>query len=140
MPWHDTAGDAPARPVFRSMLRGFLGACPACGKRGLFRSFLKVNDHCPHCGEALHHHRADDAPAYFVIVIVGHTVVPMALAVEIALSPAYWLHVVMWAPLTIGLSLALLPAVKGTIVGLQWANRMHGFDPAHRPVALGKRL
>ena len=45
----------------------------------MFRAFLKVADHCPACGEALHHHRADDAPAYFVILIVGHIVVPLVL-------------------------------------------------------------
>jgi hypothetical protein len=33
----------------------------------------------------------------------------------------------MWFPLIIGLSLWLLPRVKGALVGLQWALRMHGF-------------
>jgi len=47
----------------------------------MFRAFLKVADHCAACSEALHHHRADDAPAYFVILIVGHVVVPLALVV-----------------------------------------------------------
>ena len=46
-----------------------------------------MHDHCPHCGEALYHQRADDAPAYFVILIVGHLVVPLALSLELALSP-----------------------------------------------------
>jgi uncharacterized protein (DUF983 family) len=127
--WTQATAGRPHRPVLPAMLRGFSGACPACGKRDLFRAFLKVSDHCPHCEEALHHHRADDAPAYFVIVIVGHLVVPLALSLELALSPAYWVHILLWGPLTVGLALALLPAVKGAIVALQWANYMHGFDP-----------
>jgi uncharacterized protein (DUF983 family) len=96
----------------------------------MFRAFLKVKDHCSACGEALHHQRADDAPAYFVILIVGHLVVPLVLSVEVAFAPPYWLHVAIWLPLTAGLSLALLQPIKGAIVGWQWAQRMHGFNPA----------
>ena len=54
----------------------------------MFRVFLKVNDACPHCGEELHHHRADDFPAYLVIVIVGHILVPIILVVETEIAPA----------------------------------------------------
>jgi uncharacterized protein (DUF983 family) len=59
---------------------------------------------------------------------VGHLVVPIALAIETAFAPPYWVHLVTWGPVTLGLSLLLLPVVKGAIVALQWANRMHGFD------------
>ena len=121
--------DKLPRDLMQAMWRGFRGRCPACGEGRLFRSFLKVADHCDHCGEALHHHRADDAPAYFVIVIVGHIVVPLTLAVETAFMPPYWVHAALWLPLTLGLALGLLPPVKGAIVAWQWAQRMHGFDP-----------
>ena len=33
----------------------------------------------------------------------------------------------MWLPLMLIVSLWLLPRVKGALVGLQWALRMHGF-------------
>ena len=118
-----------ARPIFASMLRGALLKCPACGVGAMFRRYLKVADSCPHCGEELHHHRADDAPAYFTIVIVGHIVVSLVLAVEMAYRPPIWLHMTLWLPLTLILTLVLLPSVKGALVGLQWALRMHGFDP-----------
>ena len=118
-----------ARPIFASMLRGALLKCPACGVGAMFRRYLKVAESCPHCGEELHHHRADDAPAYFTIVIVGHIVVSLVLAVEMAYRPPIWLHMMLWLPLTLILTLVLLPSVKGALVGLQWALRMHGFDP-----------
>lgn len=118
-----------ARPMFASMLRGALLKCPACGVGAMFRRYLKVAESCPHCGEELHHHRADDAPAYFTIVIVGHIVVSLVLAVEMAYRPPIWLHMTLWLPLTLILTLVLLPSVKGALVGLQWALRMHGFDP-----------
>jgi len=101
--------------------------CPACGEGAMFHAFLKVADRCPSCGEALHHQRADDAPPYVTMVIVGHIVIAGVLALEQAYAPAEWVHLVLWMPLTIGLSLFLLPRVKGALVALQWALRMHGF-------------
>jgi uncharacterized protein (DUF983 family) len=118
------------RDVWGALRRGLRCRCPACGEGRMFRAFLKVADHCPACGEALHHHRADDAPAYFVILIVGHIVVPLALAIETAYALSYWTHAMLWLPLTVGMALGLLQPVKGAIVGVQWAARMHGFNPA----------
>jgi uncharacterized protein (DUF983 family) len=124
-----TEYDEP-RHVWTALLRGWGGRCPNCGEGRLFRAFLKVADECPVCQEELHHHRADDAPAYFVILIVGHLVVPLALAVETIFELPYWQHALLWLPLTLGLALALLQPIKGAIVALQWACRMHGFNPA----------
>ena len=96
----------------------------------MFRAFLKVADHCPACGEELHHHRADDFPAYVVIVIVGHILVPLVLGVETQFAPSYWVHMMLWPASVVVLSLALLQPIKGAIVGLQWAVGMHGFEQA----------
>lgn len=115
------------REIWPALFNGMRARCPACGEGRLFGKFLKVADHCPACGEELHHHRADDMPAYIVISIVGHVVVPLAFAVETAFRPEYVVHLLLWIPLIIGLSLILLQPVKGAIVGLQWALRMHGF-------------
>ena len=125
------AGRAP-RSLRQAMRRGFRCRCPNCGQGKLFRAYLKVVDRCAVCGTELFHHRADDAPPYFVILITGHLVVPMALIVETEYAPPLWLHAVIWGPLTVALVLALLPAVKGAIVGWQWATYMHGFGPDHR--------
>jgi uncharacterized protein (DUF983 family) len=119
-----------------ALLRGLQCRCPACGHGRMFRAFLKVSDQCPACMEELHHHQADDAPAYFDMLIVGHTVIPLMLAVETAFAPPYWLHLAMWIPLTLSLSLGLLQPIKGAIVGWQWAHRMHGFETA--PVAAAR--
>ena len=75
------------------------------------------------------HHRADDAPPYFTILIAGHIVIPLLMMTELAYAPPIWLHLLIWLPLTAILCLVLLPRVKGAIVGLQWAQRMHGFGP-----------
>ena len=122
----------PLAPVttFEAMRRGFRGRCPSCGRGGMFRAFLKVADRCPACSEELHHQRADDFPAYIVIVLVGHIVVPLVLEVEILFSPPYWLHMALWPAVVVALGLALLQPVKGAIVGLQWVLGMHGFEAA----------
>ena len=112
------------------LMRGMMGRCPACGEGKLFRAFVKVADRCPACGEDLHHHRADDFPAYLTIFLVGHLVVPIAMYVEIAYQPSSWLHTLLWAPLVILLSIGLLQPIKGMIVALQWHMGMHGFAAA----------
>jgi uncharacterized protein (DUF983 family) len=122
------ARNHPPRDARAALLRGFTGRCPNCGRGKLFRAYLKVVDRCAVCGEDFSHHRADDAPAYFVILIVGHLVVPWVLIVEEVFAPSYWVHAAIWLPLIIGLSLGLLQPVKGTIVAWQWAHFMHGFE------------
>lgn len=121
-------GAAPERAPWQAMRRGLAHKCPACGEGALFSSYLKVNDTCPACKEELHHQRADDAPPYITIFIVGHIIVPGILLLEQAYAPATWIHLIIWLPLLLILSLAILPRVKGLFVGLQWALRMHGFD------------
>jgi uncharacterized protein (DUF983 family) len=119
--------NAEARRVLPAMIRGSFCRCPNCGSGRLFNGFLRVVERCSGCETELHHHRADDAPPYFTMIIVGHLVIGSVLWAEIALSPPMWLHLVIWLPLTLILSLALLRPIKGIIVALQWALRMHGF-------------
>jgi len=122
----------PERSLAQAMTRGLRCRCPNCGQGRLFRAFLKVVDRCDVCGQELFHQRADDAPPYFVILITGHIVVPIALIVETELAPPLWLHALLWGPLTVAMALGLLQPVKGAIVGWQWATYMHGFDPDYR--------
>jgi uncharacterized protein (DUF983 family) len=120
----------------QALWRGFRGRCPACGEGRMFRAFLKVNDACPHCGEELYHHRADDFPAYLVIVIVGHILVPIVLAVETNFTPAVWISMTLWPLSALVMALSLLQPVKGAVVAIQWYGGMHGFEPAKKARAL----
>ncbi|TJZ87123.1 DUF983 domain-containing protein [Paracoccus hibiscisoli] len=120
--------DLPAeRPTGQAMLRGARGRCPACGEGRLFTRYLKVADDCPDCHEALHHQRADDGPAYLTILIVSHLGAPILLASFIAWRPSAMTMILSFGLGAIVLSLAMLPVIKGGMVGLQWARRMHGF-------------
>lgn len=115
------------RSVQQAMLRGAAMHCPACGKGNIYRSYLSVVETCPSCREELHHQRADDAPPYFTMFIVGHIIVAAVMFVEKAYAPELWVHGLIWTPLILLLSLLLLPRIKGALIGLQWALRMHGF-------------
>jgi uncharacterized protein (DUF983 family) len=117
----DRSPKSPAWPVprlFEALLRGARCTCPACGKTRLFRRFLKVEARCAACGAPLGLARADDAPPYFTIVVVGHLIVPGMLIVEKAWSPDLWVHVALWVPLTVVLAVALLQPIKGMTVGV----------------------
>lgn len=113
-----------ARPWFQSMLRGWRGCCPRCNQHSLFTSYVKMASSCSHCGLDFEPLRADDAPAYFTILVVGHIVVPAMLMVEQYWTPALWVLVLIWPPLTLVLSLLLLPRIKGAVIALQWALNM----------------
>ena len=131
-----------ARGVVAALWRGAVHRCPACGRGAMFRAFLKVAEACPDCGEDLSHQRADDAPPYVTILVVGHLILAAVVGIDIAYAWPMWLHVAVWFPLTVALCLAVLPSAKGALVGLQWALRMHGFGECadggpHRDPGLG---
>ena len=109
----------PARPRWRSIRRGFRMRCPGCGQGRLYRSYVKTHDRCPACGEELFHHRADDAPAYFTVLIVGHLVITGVLTAERTLAPPIWMQMAVWLPMVLALALTFLPRIKGMLIGFQ---------------------
>ena len=122
--------DVSQRPLRPALAKGWRGRCPHCGGGAIFESYLKVNDHCGICGEAFHHHRADDAPSWLTIILIGHLIAPlMLLSFEVLTLPT-WAHAVIWPMLALTAAVVLLPRIKGAVVAFQWSQRMHGFDHA----------
>lgn len=115
------------RPFWPAIRRGLACRCPKCGVGPILKNYLTVRDHCIHCGEPFLHHRADDGPAYLTILIVGHIMAPLLYWVFATWRPAPVILATIFTFGTVALSLALLPRLKGAIVALQWAKRMHGF-------------
>ena len=115
------------RPLKPAMLRGLRRRCPSCGAGSLFRGYLKVRENCPVCDEDLSHQRADDGPAYLTILIVGHIMAPALLIVFTKYRPDPLVLLTIFGLGVIALSLFLLPRLKGMLVAIQWAKRMHGF-------------
>lgn len=115
------------RSLLQDLGRGLSCKCLKCGEGKLFKTWLKPVDTCDVCGEEFHHHRADDFPAYIVILLLGHMIVPLALEIEKSFSPPMWVHMATLLPLTFILCLVLLQPVKGAVIAVQWRMGMHGF-------------
>jgi uncharacterized protein (DUF983 family) len=122
-----------------SMGRGLRGKCPCCGKGPMFYRYLKVEPVCQTCGHDLDRYPADDGPAYFTVLIVGHAIIVPFL---ILFAPWIWkasLWVLVPSALTVVgvITLVALPIVKGAVVGLLYAlditradQRLHTADAA----------
>ena len=115
----DTALYAPQEPF----ATGLRGRCPRCGQGRLFEGFLKVTPSCQACGLDLAFADAADGPAVFVILFVGFAVAAAALIVEIGFMPPIWVHILLWGPLVIVLSLGLLRPLKGVMIAVQYVNK-----------------
>ncbi|GHF50656.1 DUF983 domain-containing protein [Seohaeicola zhoushanensis] len=118
------ADDRPLRPA---LLRGWRRKCPNCGSGPLLKGYLKVADSCSVCRQELHHHRADDGPAYLTILIVGHLMAPLLLFVFETWRPEPLTLFTIFSVGCAALSLYLLPRLKGAIVAYQWARQLNGF-------------
>jgi uncharacterized protein (DUF983 family) len=121
---------ATPRRLAPALWRGWCRRCPGCGRGRLFSGFLTLRPACPACGEALHHARADDGPAWLSILIVGHLMASAMLAAFLLWQPHPLTMIAGLGTGCVALSLWLLPRLKGGIVALQWAQRLHGFGEA----------
>ena len=115
MPW-------PVPPLLTALGRGAIGRCPACGQTRAFSGYLKVVPQCVACSAPLGSVRADDAPPYFTIFLVGHILVPIMFAIERAYAPPLWSQAAVGLPVALAMCLGLLRPVKGATLG--WMLKM----------------
>ena len=128
----------PERQLGQSIMRGLRCTCPRCGTCRLFKAFLKPVEQCSACGEDLHHQRADDLPPYLVIFIVGHVTVGGFMMTDMVWQLSVWTHLAIWTPITILMALLMMQPIKGGVIGLQWALKMHGFGKEDESVDPGR--
>jgi uncharacterized protein (DUF983 family) len=110
----------PPLPPSRTGMRG---RCPRCGEGRLFDGFLGLKQRCEACGLDYSFADSGDGPAVFIIMIVGFIVVGLALFFEFTFEPPFWLHMLLWVPLVIVLSLGLLRPLKGLMVAQQYKHK-----------------
>ena len=120
------------RPLGLSIRRGLMLRCPNCGQGHVMRTYLKLQDACPECGQELYHSRADDGPAYLTILVVRHLLAPFIHIVFTSWRPEPMVMALGFSVACVALSLFLLPRMKGMMVGIQWAKRMYGFGAPHQ--------
>ena len=123
----ESGGFALPASGWESILRGARSRCPRCNEAKLFTRFLKVVATCPHCRQDWTHQQADDFPAYVSILLTGHIMAPIIIALvqETALSLAALAAIIV--PLMLALMIVFIQPAKGAIIALQWWFGMHGF-------------
>jgi len=116
------------RDLRGALARGVKGSCPACGGAALFGRFLKPVGRCPACGQNWMLHSADDLPAYLVVLVVGHVLVPFVVAANLRFDIPTGLQMALWPGLALILAMLMIQPAKGAVIAFQWARRMHGFS------------
>lgn len=114
--------DQPGTPAPAPLEAAVRGLCPRCGATGLFDGFLRFSARCGRCGLDYASFNVGDGAAAFLILIVGALVSLLAIVTELRWSPPWWLHLILWAPLTLILTVALLRLAKGLLLALEYRN------------------
>lgn len=110
---------AAASPVLDSAIKG---ACPRCGAPSLFSGWVRFADRCSSCGLDYAAFNVGDGPAAFLTLIIGTIIVVLSIALELAVGPPVWLHLLLWIPLTVVLVIFSLRWAKGVLLALEYRN------------------
>ena len=113
-------------PQLSAFLTGLSCCCPLCGQGALFQGYLTVRETSEVCGLDLSKEDSGGGPAVFIIFILGVTVAPLGLWVEVLLEPPLWLHAIVWSVVILVGTLALLRPLEATMVALQYRHRPPG--------------
>lgn len=109
-----------ATPLVRASAQGL---CPRCGAPTLFASVARFSDRCRACGLDYTQFNVGDGPAAFLTLIIGAVIVTLALVTELKLHPPFWLHFLLWIPLTVGAVVGALRLSKAALLILEYRNR-----------------
>lgn len=119
-----TLGAADEGRFLRGLRRGLARRCPECGRGRLFDGYLAVRPRCAECRSDNARFPSDDIPPYVTILLVGHLVVAPALMLDLVVSWPEWAAVSLIGGAIVALTLALLPFIKGGVIGVEWALRI----------------
>ncbi|WP_070154249.1 DUF983 domain-containing protein [Sphingobium phenoxybenzoativorans] len=119
----DTQPQAGAPAPTPLLIASARGLCPQCGQPTLFAATVRFSKDCRACGLSFAQFNVGDGPAAFLILIVGALVTALAVITEVKAHPPFWLHILLWAPLTIVAVMGLLRIAKGTLLILEYRNK-----------------
>ena len=117
-------GTSPPSPL-EAALRGL---CPRCGATGMFAGFLRFADRCRVCGLDYQGFNVGDGAAAFLILIVGAIVSVLAIIVELRWSPPLIVHLLLWVPMTLLLTVGLLRVAKGLLLALEYKHHIRDHE------------
>lgn len=102
---------------------GLHGLCPRCGAKTLYDGMLRFAPTCRACGLDVSAFNVGDGPAAFLTLGIGTIVTVLAIALELSVSPPWWVHVVVWLPLTLVSVIGSLRIAKAWLLALEYRNR-----------------
>ena len=111
---------APATPLVRAALSS---RCPKCETGPLFDGWVKFAPRCRACGLDFNQFNVGDGPAAFLILILGGLVTALALFFQLAANPPFWVHILLWVPLTTALVIFCLRVSKAALLILEYRNQ-----------------
>ncbi len=102
---------------------GLGGLCPRCGARTLYAALLSFAPSCRACGLDFSTFNVGDGPAAFLTLIVGGLVTALAITVQLVFRPPFWVHIILWLPVTVILVIGLLRFAKALLLALEYRHR-----------------
>lgn len=112
-----------APPDLSPIRAALTGLCPRCGARTLFAGWTRFADRCRACGLDLTRFNVGDGPAAFLTLIVGAVIVVLALWLQLAGEPPWWLHAILWPPLTVAGVVLGLRVAKAALLQSEYRNK-----------------
>jgi uncharacterized protein (DUF983 family) len=106
-----------------AMKVAFSGACPRCGNITLFAGLATFAPRCRACSLDYSDFNVGDGPAAFLVLIVGGLIVGLAIALELAAEPPFWVHLLLWVPLATVAVIGSLRVAKGLLLALEYRHR-----------------
>ena len=98
------------------------GRCPKCGANTLFDGLIAFAKSCRACGLDFSSFNVGDGPAAFLTLVVGALIVIGAVTLELAVSPAWWVHALIWPVLTLLLVVGGLRLAKSALIASEYRN------------------
>jgi uncharacterized protein (DUF983 family) len=99
------------------------GLCPDCGTKTLFAGPVNFSDQCDGCGLDYSAFNVGDGPAALLTMFIGALIIVAAINLEIALHPPFWLHAILWVPITAVMVVVSLRFAKGALLIAEHRNK-----------------
>lgn len=99
------------------------GLCPRCGNKTLFAALGQFAAKCPACELDFRSYNVGDGPAALLTLVIGALIVVLALLVDSAFRPQFWVHVIIWVPFTAALTVITLRMAKAALLAAEHNHR-----------------
>ena len=75
------------------------------------------------CGLDYSSFNVGDGPAALLTMIIGALVIFLAVMVDTAFRPPFWVHIIIWVPFTVAITMASLRVAKGALLAVEHRKR-----------------